>query len=163
MNIALTPLFEAQAQLDAHIQSQHGVDYVSTRKKRLLALLVEVGELINETRTFKFWSKKGPSEAAVILDEYADGIHFLLSLGLDLGSQKRDYEITSPTHDLVEQTLVVYAAIHALTENPTAKTLEAAFQAYLNMIPLLGFDDQRVIAGYFQKLGINYTRQQTHY
>ena len=85
MKIDLTDLYQAQRQLDEHIQTQHGVDYRSTRSKRTLALLVEVGELINETRAFKFWSLKAPSEKPIIVDEYADGIHFFLSLGLDVG------------------------------------------------------------------------------
>ena len=79
MNIQLKPLVNEQAKLDAHIQSQHQVTYQTTREKRILALLVEVGEMINETKTFKFWSKKPSAEKPIILDEYADGLHFLLS------------------------------------------------------------------------------------
>ena len=44
-----------------------------------MALLVE-RELANETRSFKFWSTKGPSANEIILEEYVDSIHFLLSL-----------------------------------------------------------------------------------
>ena len=78
MKIELKPLINEQAKLDAHIQSQHQVTYANTRDKRILALLVEIGEMINETKTFKFWSKKPSAEKPIILDEYADGLHFLL-------------------------------------------------------------------------------------
>lgn len=163
MTLNLQEFYSAQAQLDAHIQTQHGVDYPSTRSKRILALLVEVGEMINETRAFKFWSKKGPSEKAIILDEYADGIHFLLSLGLDCGSVKYTYDIAPIKTDLVEQILVVYEAIIQFYQHPSVALFELAFAHYLACIPLLGFTPDDVKEGYFKKLGVNYTRQQTNY
>jgi dimeric dUTPase (all-alpha-NTP-PPase superfamily) len=163
MKLELSELFVAQAKLDVHIQTQHGVDYVSTRSKRILALLVELGEMINETRVFKFWSKKGPSEKAIVLDEYADGIHFLLSLGLDLGSTKRVYEIKTGKSDLVAQILSVYEAVILLYQQPDVRLFEEALARYLACIPLLGFTSEDVIEGYFKKLGVNYTRQQTNY
>jgi dimeric dUTPase (all-alpha-NTP-PPase superfamily) len=163
MKLDLTDLYQAQRQLDQHIQTQHGVDYRSTRSKRTLALLVEVGELINETRAFKFWSLKAPSEKPIILDEYADGIHFFLSLGLDVGSNKMVYDIVRPSNDVVAQSLNVYEAIIVLHQDFNITVFEVAFQAYLNMMILLGFDTQDVVEGYFKKLGVNYTRQQTKY
>lgn len=55
MNI--TKLFEAQAKLDAHIAEQHPVKDGEDRfAKKIVALLVEFGELANEWRGFKFWS-----------------------------------------------------------------------------------------------------------
>ncbi|MGG0663427.1 dUTP diphosphatase [Viridibacillus arvi] len=53
----LTKLFEAQRELDDYIEQQHptapGEDRLS---KKILALLVELGECANEWRGFKFWS-----------------------------------------------------------------------------------------------------------
>ncbi|OMC86909.1 hypothetical protein BK128_09595 [Viridibacillus sp. FSL H7-0596] len=53
----LTKLFEAQKELDLYIEQQHpvlpGEDRLS---KKILALLVELGECANEWRGFKFWS-----------------------------------------------------------------------------------------------------------
>jgi len=53
----LSKLFELQRQLDAHIEKEHprqeGEDRLS---KKILALQVELGELCNCWRGFKFWS-----------------------------------------------------------------------------------------------------------
>ena len=49
-------------------------------ENKILALLVEISELANETRCFKHWSKKGPSEESVLLEEYVDSLHFFLSI-----------------------------------------------------------------------------------
>lgn len=163
MNIALAPLFVEQRKLDQHIQTQHGVSYASTREKRLLALLVEVGEMINETKTFKFWSKKPSAEKPIILDEYADGLHFLLSLAIEVGSLKQAYEIVQPVGSLTQATLQVFQSITVLLTSWTPTDVETAFQAYLNLIPLLQFTSEEVVEAYFKKLGVNYTRQQNAY
>lgn len=163
MNIELTPLIAEQAKLDAHIQQQHSVSYASTRDKRLLALLVEVGEMINETKTFKFWSKKPSAEKPIILDEYADGLHFLLSLSIEVQSNKHQFEITQISKTLTQATIEVFQAISDLAKTFTKSALENAFQQYLNLIPLLGFTPEEVVEAYFKKLGVNYTRQQNAY
>ena len=91
--IDLEELYNLQASLDAEIANNHHVTYESTFERRLLALIVEIGELANETRCFKYWSNKGPSAKEVVMDEFADGIHFLLSLGIPLHAKKYKYEI----------------------------------------------------------------------
>ena len=163
MNFELTPLLAEQAKLDAHIQQQHQVSYASTREKRILALLVEVGEMINETKTFKFWSTKPSAEKSIILDEYADGLHFLLSLSIEVQSRKTLYDIATLSKTLTQATIDVFQAISDLSKTFTISALENSFQSYLNLIPLLGFTSEEVVAAYFQKLGVNYTRQKNAY
>lgn len=161
--INLTDLFQAQAKLDAHIQQQHQVSYAQTREKRILALLVELGEMINETKCFKFWSKKPPNEKAIILDEYADGIHFFLSLGLEVGSSKITYELLPLKGDLVHETIEIFDKIIKLNDKFTSVHFEDAFAHYLSLMILLGFTVEDTVEGYFKKLGVNYTRQKTNY
>lgn len=53
----LQKLFTAQAELDAYIEQQHPTQPGENRlEKKVLALLVELGECCNEWRGFKFWS-----------------------------------------------------------------------------------------------------------
>lgn len=53
----LQKLFEMQAKLDADITAHHPVQEGENRlEKKVLALLVELGECANEWRGFKFWS-----------------------------------------------------------------------------------------------------------
>ena len=163
MTIDLTFMLAEQAKLDAHIQQQHQVSYASTREKRLLALYVEVGEMINETKTFKFWSKKPSAEKPIILDEYADGLHFLLSLSIEAGSSKNLYDIKPVTKTLTQATIDVFESISDLSRAFSKGALENAFQYYLNLIPLLGFTSEEVVEAYFKKLGVNYTRQKNAY
>lgn len=57
-----------------------GQSYESTSEKRLLALLVELHELANETKCFKFWSVNPNGKKDKILMEYVDVLHFTLSI-----------------------------------------------------------------------------------
>ena len=62
MKLNLTDLIPLQKELDERIMSLHEQTRPSTQLKRVLALVVEISELANETRTFKYWSLKGASE-----------------------------------------------------------------------------------------------------
>jgi len=77
----LQQLFTMQKELDHFIEKTQKIER-DVFKEKGLALMVELAELANETRCFKFWSTKGPSAREVILEEYVDSIHFILSLGL---------------------------------------------------------------------------------
>lgn len=52
----LQKLFEIQAKLDNRIVEEHGLQGQDLLDKKILALQVELGELANEHRGFKFWS-----------------------------------------------------------------------------------------------------------
>ena len=92
----LEKLFRVQQALDQHIEEKHELQNEDLFARKVLALLVELGELANETRCFKFWSIKPSSEKSVILEEYVDGIHFILSLGIECGFQNLDYTLDNP-------------------------------------------------------------------
>jgi len=119
--------------------------------------------MINETKTFKFWSKKPSAEKPIILDEYADGLHFLLSLSIEVQSSQHHYEIAHLSKTLTQATIDVFQAISDLSKAFTVKALEKSFQSYINLIPLLGFTSEEVVEAYFKKLGVNYTRQKNAY
>lgn len=50
----------------------------------ILAAIVELGEMANEIRCFKHWSKKPSSSRSVVLEEYVDVLHFFLSIANQL-------------------------------------------------------------------------------
>lgn len=163
MKVNLKELYSLQAELDAEIASKHNVSYASTHEKRLLALIVEIGELANETRCFKYWSNKGPSAKEIVMDEFADGLHFLLSLGIPLKANKFEYEITKQEKELTLQIHDVYKAAIALLDNYDLAHYEDCFQKYLNLTPSLGMISEDIISSYKAKLSVNHHRQETNY
>lgn len=52
----LKELFEMQKKLDEHIIKEKGLEGQNLLPRKMLALQVELGELANEWRGFKFWS-----------------------------------------------------------------------------------------------------------
>ena len=161
--INLKELYSLQASLDAEIARNHNVTYETTFERRLLALIVEIGELANETRCFKYWSNKGPSPKEVVMDEFADGIHFLLSLGIPLKASKFDYEIKKSNLDLTRQILEVYKAATLLVDHYDLKHYEDCFQKYLNLSAPIGMSEEEIISSYKAKLKVNHVRQETNY
>ena len=163
MKVNLKELYSLQAGLDQEIAEKHNVSYASTHEKRLLALIVEIGELANETRCFKYWSNKGPSPKEVVMDEFADGLHFLLSLGIPLKTDKFEYEITKQDKELTLQIHDVYKTAIKLLDHYDLNSYIDCFQKYLNLTPSLGMSEEDIIDSYKAKLSVNYKRQETNY
>lgn len=163
MRIDLTSLFPYQADLDKEIATLHSITYESTSTRRLLALFVELGELANETRCFKFWSLKGPSPKERIVDEFSDGIHFSISIGISLGMKGFSYETKGKAKDLNEAFLDVYEAYCELRNSRTVENAKKAMGTYLELAPLLNLNEEDILSGYLTKCQENHARQERKY
>ncbi len=164
MKIDIKELYPLQEALDKDIAKRHHITYKKTFYSRLLALLVELGEFANETRCFKYWSFKKPSEKKVILEEYADGLHFILSLGIALKVNKTIYEIkVKKDYNLVTAILDCYSESLKLKDNYSTAQYIKAMNSYLNIIGYLKVRPIEVKNAYLSKLKVNYNRQETKY
>ena len=138
-------LFAIQKVLDDRILAEHGLEGSDLFVKKIIALHVELGELANETRSFKYWSKKGPSPREIILEEFVDVLHFTLSLGIDLGcTDLSDALPVRPARrrDLTEQFAVMLTAISTLAATRAAKlgsaTEEPEDEPWASATPVAG-------------------------
>lgn len=161
--VNLKELYLLQADLDKEIAINHNVSYESTFERRLLALIIELGELANETRCFKYWSNKGPSPKEIVMDEYADGLHFLLSLGIPLKVSKQEYELHKSSDDLTHQFHLMYEKALALREHYDESHYLDAMQYYLNLALSINMSSEEIISSYKKKLSVNHKRQETNY
>lgn len=86
LNKKIEEMIFLQQQVDNAIFNRFNINPTEQRQdiiaSLLLSLKVELGELANETRCFKHWSAKGPADPPVILEEFADNMAFVLSIGL---------------------------------------------------------------------------------
>ncbi|MCV9885158.1 dUTP diphosphatase [Metabacillus halosaccharovorans] len=159
-----TVLFNMQQELDAKIQAQHNLENENLVDRKILALLVEIGELANETRCFKFWSLKPPAHTDIILEEYVDGIHFILSLGLELNIDiSIHFEDRESSATLTEQFLIVYEKVSAFKHDSSLSTYKNMFEEYLLLGKLLGFTSLQIEKAYILKNEVNHKRQQQGY
>lgn len=199
----LKKLFEMQNTLDERIIKEKKLEGQDLLSQKILALQVELGELAQEWRGFKFWSedqeartvsscrrcngagklyyidtkyqktkenchecngtgidnKKNP-----LLEEYVDDLHFILSIGLDLGFAK-DYEYIKV--NIIPDTTIMFNRLFDLIaqlkkkENFTYYTLLNEFIGF--GIERLGFTWEQIEAAYFSKNEVNHVRQDTGY
>lgn len=164
MNI--TKLFEMQKSLDQHIQEKHNLHAADLIDKKILALFVELGELANETRCFKFWSLKGPSQRETILAEFVDGVHFILSLGIGCNLQVTSVDVKAgqpSKENVTAQFLKIYASIQSFNMEQSQRNYENMIADYLLLGNMLGFSGEDVEQAYVEKNQINYERQKQGY
>jgi len=161
----LKKLYQMQKALDTHIEEKHQLLDEDLFERKILALLVEIGELANETRCFKFWSVKPSSAKDVILEEFVDGIHFILSLGLECGfdAQQIELNVHESSLNVTAQFLRIYELISIFQKAKNLLSYIELFEAYLQIAELLGFSQLEMEQAYFQKNEVNYQRQQNNY
>lgn len=161
--MSIERLFMMQKQLDDRIKKEHQLEKTDVYEEKVLALLVELGELANETRCFKYWSQKGPSEKDVILEEYVDGVHFILSLGLEKGwtCPVIAKQVTNQT--VTELFLTVYECVLQMKQTDDKKIYNALFTNFLSLGTALGFTKDEIVQAYFNKNEKNHVRQDEGY
>lgn len=155
-------LFEKQRQLDRFIEeNQHVQKDVFAEKG--LALLVELSELANETRCFKFWSTKGPSERIVLLEEFVDSVHFMLSLGNMRGFLLEEWPYLKEKQELTETFLNTTRTILTFLQHQTEENYRAMWEQYSLIAYNLNFTIDNVLQAYELKNEKNYERQRNGY
>jgi dimeric dUTPase (all-alpha-NTP-PPase superfamily) len=180
-------LFETQQLL------RNRIDYNETDRfeKLLLALQVELGECANEWRGFKFWSKdqeprikgdwvrhtgikngefvdvyKNP-----LLEEYVDGLHFVLEVGIELEMQDEPVMYTTEHSNVTSQFNYLFYTIGEMydvfTRADDREELMAIYDdvssCYLGLGKILGFTEEQIQEAYFEKNKVNHQRQESGY
>ena len=159
----LQSLFQMQSTLDKRIKAEHNLEELPLLHKKILALQVEMGELANETRCFKFWSDKKPSPVEVILEEYVDCLHFILSIGIE----KEFYDITpsikSSEDILTDQFLNIFVDVNDFAICSSKDQYNTMFEDFLSLGMSLGFTADVVEKAYLKKNTTNHERQNSGY
>lgn len=156
----LLELFDIQRHLDNEIIKNHQLYEKNLLAAKILAFQVELGELANETRCFKFWSKKEPSPREEILEEYVDCLHFLLSIGLNknfildsiVAGDRKEQDIIQEFHSVFSKASKFYQSLNR-------EDYIGLFKALLSLGRKLGFTEEDIIQAYLLKNQINHQRQ----
>ena len=163
----LTQLQQAQQKLDQVIFQKHHQTRSATRSARILAFMVELAELANVHRGFKYWSHKRVVNRTLLLEEYVDALHFLLSLTIDLPSSLITWSIETHTpQDLSSFTAYIFALFTdslLLVQQFDCVVLHKILTLFLCLGSTLGFTSVAVVDAYWKKYHINQQRQQEQY
>lgn len=197
----LTKLFEMQRKLDERIVREKGLEGQSLLDKKILALQVELGELANEWRGFKFWSKdqeprikdykqikckwcngSGDDGTGVcpdckssgdvykkynpLLEEYVDCLHFILSIGLELGFEKEQF---GRNHRGFKNTTILFTKLIGISEvflyseSHDWENYKRLMSLFFQLGEMLGFTPEQVESAYYEKNAENHRRQEVGY
>ncbi|TWI57015.1 dUTP diphosphatase [Halalkalibacter nanhaiisediminis] len=157
-------LFLIQKQLNDRIIQEHRLEGKDLFTEVQLAFLVELGELANETRCFKYWSRKPSSKREVILEEYVDGLHFVLTLGLALRYTNVIIKQTYPyLETMTEQFLEVMKQTHELNRERSNENYQRLVDSFLGLGQQLGFSYEEIEEAYLAKNKVNHQRQDNGY
>lgn len=159
----LTELFQLQQTLDKRIINEHNLHNECLFSKKVLALQVEVSELANETRCFKFWSVKESSPKEVILEEYVDCLHFILSLGLEKNYEDIEITLREEYNNLTESFLNIYIDINDFVVCTTKDNYKTLFEDFLCLGKNLKFTSDDITNAYMKKNNVNHKRQDIGY
>jgi dimeric dUTPase (all-alpha-NTP-PPase superfamily) len=180
----LKPLFELQAKLDQHIIDKHGLHGQDLLPKKILALQVELGELANEWRGFKFWSedqeprtKHGyglvrPGEwRNPLLEEYVDCLHFILSIGLEVEAEEWDLTGLEPfkpyENEITEHFIDVISYVNGLRNikgcDDDYDAYRCTLEIFIGLGEMLGFTWREIESAYMIKNQVNHERQENGY
>src|SRR5690625_134865 len=193
MTMNLNTLFKKQMELDAHITQKRGLEGQLLLDKRIVALICELYECVNEARFFKFWSDDQkpnnickecggsgvryvaptipnpcdscagyPERYNPLLEEYADVIHFALSVANSLGVHEHEYIETQP-EDLNKLVIGITNQATVLSLSRSKEHVSSLLNNIIAFGYQLGFDEQQVIDAYNAKHQENYRRQKVGY
>jgi len=149
----LIQIYEMQKELDEFAFKKYNLsDKESVRSKKILGFLVEIAELANSTKSFKYWSRSLPSTREEILEEYSDGLHFLLSLCLDFDiSMEEEFKEVTSISDLSDLFLELLELGIKLRNNFTKDNIKILLSYYIYLGETLGFDMGDILEGYINK------------
>ncbi|WP_243299127.1 dUTP diphosphatase [Bacillus litorisediminis] len=184
----LSKLFEAQRQLDNRIVKEKGLEGQDLLPKKILALQVELGELANEHRGFKFWSNdqeprrikksiafanpSGPFEYVTypLLEEYVDCLHFILSIGNEYGYKSEPTLAIVPDNvlDQLNDLFKIVSFMDNLYKDMgygcgVHDFYDDLLGNFMNLGKLLGFTWEQIEQAYFDKNQTNHRRQENGY
>jgi dimeric dUTPase (all-alpha-NTP-PPase superfamily) len=154
----LTKLFDTQDVLDTRIIEERGLQGKFLLNERIDAFRVELHELENEVRHFKFWSNK-KMDRERSLEEYVDGLHFLLSIGNFL-DERSPWIVTVKCESIPKQFRSLAKLSGMMYDDNYYSQL---FAEYLGLGEMLGFTWEQIEEAYMDKNEVNHARQDNNY
>ncbi len=156
-NIRLDQIFIEKYQSDSNLF-----------EKNCIELLVELGEFVNETKAFKYWSVKNPDKTKM-LEEYADVITMILTFYRIKNMKIADSRLSLFNDEMLKIVNVlriiniIYQKVSLLMDNFNEDLIREIFDYTLFLGELLGFKEQEVLDAISKKQKIIDKRLNSNY
>lgn len=139
-------LFKIQEKRNSSITLETTLsDYKITARKYLL-LHVNLGNLAEESKCFKFWTGETPDISLdKILNSYSNALALLLTIGLDKGyCTIESIESKPDDHCLSDQFLNLFVDLNDLIISPSQDHYVTLFEDFLSLGSSLGFSISQI-------------------
>ncbi|MEG0124046.1 MAG: dUTP diphosphatase [Malacoplasma sp.] len=155
-----TKIIQLQKDLDETLKTTHMYDDSDVFLKKKLALIVELSELANEVKVFKYWSVNKNIDHEKALFEYVDCMHFILSFSITFDIEIEKIKLKDATTDISDFILLV---ITKCINIDNKETCEEALSYFLTLGDLLNFTHKDIEKYYLLKNSINFKRIKDNY
>lgn len=163
MLLKINDLQNIQEELDSRIFELHETSREKTREDRILALLVELGEFANETRSFKYWSLNKKINEEEMFEEFSDVLHFALSLGIDIKFNQSSIKYNESDYNTAEIFRHMYQDIIKFQKEDSTENYESMMITMCQLAYKVGLSSDKMREMYFFKNKINHERQDNKY
>lgn len=147
----LKEIYQESKRLDSLFGEQNDLFSDEIIEKNILELLVEFGELANETRCFKYWSIKPMSDKEVILEEYIDCLFMILCFCNMTNVSMDEAFPTATQENIVGTFLTLYKDGLNLKKNLPKETVKQLLVNILYLADLLNFQYKDIKKGVSKK------------
>ncbi|AVN58868.1 dUTP diphosphatase [Mesoplasma florum] len=151
--------------LDNKIIEKHNLtlDHEMFRKK-LIAFWVELGEYANEEKSFKYWKQGAPGAKEVQLEEYIDGLHFIISLGNQINYNFETFNFNDLGYNNnIDCYFELIKDLTALVNQPNDQTFSKILNSFLQIAKVQNYSEEDLIKTYKAKHEKNQQRQVENY
>lgn len=155
----LSALFDKQAELDDRILSDRGLKHEDVADRLITATLVEIHEMLNEWKGFKFWKQNVKIDRDKLLEETVDVLHFLLSIG-NLLQVPTTHPYVDKQKDPIKTSRTLTATV-LMMDGPIMWT--CGFAYFRGLAEQFGFSQTELEAAYHAKNAENHARQDRGY
>ena len=129
-------------------------------EKNCIGLLVELGEFINETKCFKYWTIKKP-EKEKVLEEYSDCIMSIMTFH---NEEELDFSIPyDKTNNLLELLNKIYSDTTKIYENNDINIVKKIFANIMHIKDYLDISEEDLIEAISKKQLIVEERLNSNY
>lgn len=163
-NKELTYLSEQQTKLDNYIiVSKNLVVNDDVRKKKRIAFMVELFEFINEEKSFKYWSNKRNIDKHNLIEEFIDGVHFIVSIGIDIDYDFNSFKDNYKINNIDDCILDVVEKFNTFDKSLNKESYYNLLSSFLNIGFNLKFETKEILEIYKEKNKKNFERQDNGY
>ena len=149
-------VYDKNKELDKLFYQEYGNNADIVLKNKL-ELLVELGELANESRCFKYWSNKKVNRES-LLEEYADVVLMILYFFRELNISLSESFPSENNLELLDEFIYLFNVMSKLTSDYGKDVLKDIFVNTLRLGKLLNITDTEIIDSCLNKINIDKER-----